>query len=100
MLSAHIASFLKLIGAQLEETSLGLHSVHHVHNIDCGIANILSLLEPNNEVGHKADQLSLKAPVTSRAMIWPPPGSVMGMAMKTPIVSMLLKRPSPVSVLR
>ena len=61
MLSAHIASFLKLIGAQLEETSLGLHSVHHVHNIDCGIANILSLLEPNNEVGHKADQLSLKA---------------------------------------
>jgi hypothetical protein len=53
--------FSQLIGAQLEETSLGLHSVHHVHNIDCGIANILSLLEPNNEVGHKADQLSLKA---------------------------------------
>ena len=61
MLSAHIASFLKLIGAQLEETSLGLHSVHHVHNIDCGIANILSLLEPNNEVAEKADQLTLKA---------------------------------------
>ena len=61
MLSAHIASFLKLIGAQLEETSRGLHSVHHVHNIDCGIANILSLLEPNNEVVQKADQLSLKA---------------------------------------
>ena len=31
MLSAHIASFLKLIGAQLEETSRGLHNVHHVH---------------------------------------------------------------------
>jgi hypothetical protein len=61
MLSAHIASFLKLIGAQLEETSRGLHSVHHVHNIDCGIANILSLLEPNNDVVQKADQLSLKA---------------------------------------
>ena len=61
MLSAHIASFLKLIGAQLEETSRGLHSIHHVHNIDCGIANILSLLEPNNEVAQKADQLSLKA---------------------------------------
>jgi hypothetical protein len=61
MLSAHIASFLKLIGAQLEETSHGLHSVHHVHNIDCGIANILSLLEPNSEVVQKADQVSLKA---------------------------------------
>jgi hypothetical protein len=41
-----------------------------------------------------------RRPVTSCAMIRPPPGSVMGMAMKTRIVSMLLKRPSPVSVLR
>ena len=41
-----------------------------------------------------------KLPVTSRAIIWPPSGSVMRLAMKTPIVSMLLKRPSPVSVLQ
>ena len=29
MLSAHITSFLKLIGAQLEETSRGIRSIHH-----------------------------------------------------------------------
>ena len=100
MLSAHIASFLKLIGAQLEETSRGLHSVHHVHNIDCGIANILSLLEPNNDVVQKADQLSLKASSYISRHDPASAGSVMGMAMKTPIVSTLLRRPSPVSVLR
>ena len=61
MLSAHIASFLKLIGVQLEETSRGIRSIHHFHNVECGIANILSLLEPNSEVVQKADQLSRKA---------------------------------------
>ena len=61
MLSAHIASFLKLIGVQLEETSRGIRSIHHFHNVECGIANILSLLEPNSEVVEKADQLSRKA---------------------------------------
>ena len=61
MLSAHITSFLKLIGAQLEETSRGIRSIHHFHNVECGIANILSLLEPNSEVVQKADQLSRKA---------------------------------------
>jgi hypothetical protein len=61
MLSAHIASFLKLIGAQLEETSRGVTSIHHVHNVQCGIANILSLLEYNNDVVEKADQLSRRA---------------------------------------
>jgi hypothetical protein len=53
--------FSQALGAQLEETSHGLHSIHHVHNIDCGIANILSLLDPNNEVARTADQLSRKA---------------------------------------
>jgi hypothetical protein len=61
MLSAHIASFLKLIGAQLEETSHGLSSIHHFHNVQCGIANILSLLEYNDDVVEKADQLSRRA---------------------------------------
>jgi hypothetical protein len=61
MLSAHIASFLKLISAQLEETSRGIRSIHHFHNVQCGIANILSLLENNNDVVEKADQLSRRA---------------------------------------
>jgi hypothetical protein len=61
MLSAHIASFLKLISAQLEETSLGIRSIHHIHNVHCGINNILSLLEHNNDVVEKADQLSRRA---------------------------------------
>jgi hypothetical protein len=61
MLSAHIASFLKLIGAQLEETSRGISSIHHFHNVQCGIANILSLLEHNNDVVDRADQLSRRA---------------------------------------
>jgi hypothetical protein len=61
VLSAHITSFLKLIGAQLEETSRGMTSIHHVHNVQCGIENILSLLEYNNEVVEKADQLLRRA---------------------------------------
>jgi len=61
MLSAHITSFLNLIGAQLEETSHGISSNHHFHNVQCGIANILSLLKYSNDVGEKADELSRTA---------------------------------------
>jgi hypothetical protein len=61
MFSAHITSFLKLISAQLEETSRGVISFHHFHNVQCGIENILSLLEYNNDVVEKGDQLSRRA---------------------------------------
>src|SRR4029077_17057800 len=61
MLSAHITSFLKLIDTQLEETSRGVASSHHFHNVKCGIENILSLLEYNNDVVDRADQLSRRA---------------------------------------
>src|SRR4029077_16229808 len=61
MLSAHITSFLKLISAQLEETSRGVISSHHFPNGQCRIRNILALIEYNNEVVQKADQLSLRA---------------------------------------
>jgi hypothetical protein len=61
MVSAHIASFLKLISAQFEETSRGISSTHHLHNVQCGIANILSLLESNDEVVERADHLSRRA---------------------------------------
>jgi hypothetical protein len=61
MLSAHITSFLNLIRAQLEETSRGVSSIHHFHNVQCGIENILCLLEYNNDVFEKARQLSREA---------------------------------------
>jgi hypothetical protein len=61
MLSAHITSFLKLISAQLEETSRGVTNSHHVHNVQCGIQNILSLLEYNNDVIESADRLLRRA---------------------------------------
>jgi hypothetical protein len=61
MLSAHITSFLRLINAQLEETSRGVASSHHFHNVQCGIENILSLLEYDNDVIEKADQLLRQA---------------------------------------
>ncbi len=61
MLAAHTASFLKLINTALEDISQGVASPHHLHNVRCGIENILSLLEYNNEVVEKADQLSRRA---------------------------------------
>ena len=61
MLSKHITSFFSLIRDQLEETSCGIASIHHFHNVRCGIENILCLLEYNNDVVEKADQLSRRA---------------------------------------
>jgi hypothetical protein len=61
MLAAHTASFLTLINTALEDISRGVASPHHLHNVRCGIENILSLLVYNNEVVAKADQLSRRA---------------------------------------
>jgi hypothetical protein len=61
MLSAHITSFFKLISAQLEEASRGVTSPHHFHNVQCGIENILSLLEHNNDVVESAARLARRA---------------------------------------
>ena len=61
MLTAHTASFLTLISTALEDMSRGVASPHHLHNVRCGIENILSLLVYNNEVVAKADQLSRRA---------------------------------------
>ena len=61
MLSAHTASFLTLLNTALDDISRGVASPHHLHNIHCGIENILSLLKYNNEVVEKADQLSRQA---------------------------------------
>jgi len=61
MLAFLTVSFLKLINAQLDETSRGVANPHHLHNVRCGIENILSLLQLNNEVVEKADWLSRRA---------------------------------------
>jgi hypothetical protein len=61
MLTAHISSFLKLIDSVLDDISGGIVSSHHLHNVRCGTANILSLLEYNDELAQKADQLSRRA---------------------------------------
>ncbi len=61
MLAAHTASFLKLIDTVLDDISRGVASGHHHHNVSCGIENILALLEYNNELVEKADQLSRRA---------------------------------------
>ena len=61
MLTAHTASFLKLIDTVLEDISRGVVSGHHLHNVRCGIENILALFEYNNELLEKADQLSRRA---------------------------------------
>jgi hypothetical protein len=61
MPAAHTANFLNLINTALEDISRGVASPHHLHNIRCGIENILSLLKYNNEVVEKADQFSRRA---------------------------------------
>ena len=61
MPSAYITDFLSLISAQLEETSRGVTSSHHFHNVQCGIENIVSLLEYNKDVFEKAEQLARRA---------------------------------------
>jgi hypothetical protein len=53
MPAAHTANFLNLINTALEDISRGVASPHHLHNIRCGIENILSLLKYNNEVVEK-----------------------------------------------
>ena len=61
MLAAHTASFLKLIDTVLDDISRGVASGHHLHNVRCGIENILALLEYSDELVEKADQLSRRA---------------------------------------
>jgi hypothetical protein len=61
MLPAHIASFLKLIDTVLDDISNGIASSHHLHNVRCGIENILALLTYNTEVAEKANRLLRRA---------------------------------------
>ena len=58
---AHTASFLKLINSAIDDTSHGVASAHHLHNVHCGVENIISLLEYDKDVGEKAARLSRRA---------------------------------------
>ena len=57
MLPTFAANFLDLIFAELQQASKGVVSPHHVHNVQSGIANILALLEHNDEIADAADRL-------------------------------------------
>ena len=61
MLASHTESFLKLINSTIEDISHGVDSPHHLHNVRCGVENIMCLLEYNNEVVQRAEQLSRQA---------------------------------------
>jgi hypothetical protein len=54
-------SFIDLIKSVLLEASRGIASSHHFHNVRAGIANILSLLEYDDQIGQAADRLSQTA---------------------------------------
>jgi hypothetical protein len=53
--------FVELIKDVLSEASRGVASSHHFHNVRAGIANILSLLEYDNEIGEAANRLTQTA---------------------------------------
>jgi hypothetical protein len=61
MLSNHLSRLLDLIHAQLDETSRGVASSHHLHNVQCGIDNILSILEHSKPVLETSAELSCRA---------------------------------------
>ena len=100
MLSAHITSFLNLIMAQLEEAARGVMSIHHFHNVQCGIDNILCLLEYNGDVVDKAINSHAEPPAISHATIGSHRRSVMGTSAMMLIASARPMRRLPVSVSR
>jgi hypothetical protein len=58
MIPAFANGFVDLIKSALLEASRGVASSHHFHNVRAGIANILSLLEYDEEIGAAADRLT------------------------------------------
>jgi hypothetical protein len=61
MIPTFANSFIDLIERALTEASRGIASSHHFHNVRAGIANILSLLEYDAEIGAAADRLTQTA---------------------------------------
>ena len=58
MIPTFANGFVDLIKRALLEASRGVASSHHFHNVRAGIANILSLLEYDDEIGAAADRLT------------------------------------------
>jgi hypothetical protein len=58
---AQTVSFLKLIDGAIDDTSRGVSSAHHFHNVCCGVEHIMSLLNCDNELVEKADRLVYRA---------------------------------------
>jgi hypothetical protein len=61
MIPTFAESFVDLIERALLEASRGIASSHHLHNVRAGIANIVSLLEYDAEIGAAADRLTQTA---------------------------------------
>lgn len=61
MVPTFTAGFVDLIKRVLLEASKGVASSHHVHNVQAGIANILSLLQYDGEIGAAAERLTRTA---------------------------------------
>ena len=61
MIPTFTAGFIGSIKKVLADASAGIASSHHVHNVQAGIANILSLLQYDHEIDAAADRLSQAA---------------------------------------
>jgi hypothetical protein len=61
MIPTFTTDFVDLIKRTLLEASRGIASSHHLHNVRAGVANILSLLEYDAEIGAAADRLTQTA---------------------------------------
>jgi hypothetical protein len=61
MIPAFAAGFVASIKKVLVDASSGIASSHHVHNVQAGIANILSLLQYDAEIDAAAERLSQAA---------------------------------------
>jgi hypothetical protein len=57
VLPTFAVNFLDLILTELQQASKGVASPHHVHNVQSGIANILALLEHDDEITDAAHRL-------------------------------------------
>ena len=96
MLAAHTVSFLKLIDTVLDDISRGVASGHHLHNVRCGIENILALLEYNNELVGKLISSHVEPATTSHTTTWPHRKFVMGRWARTLTACALFARRLPV----
>ena len=54
-------SFLDLIESELKRVAKGLSSSHYLHNVRSGIANIVDLIEYDDEIADAADHLTRMA---------------------------------------